>query len=620
MTAPADRVRRSVFLAIAAGLAGLGAVASAGFFSIDEVIYFMGAHALWSSGSLAVENGFAAFGSDDLKIWFLREGPPGLVPQYPVGTALAGAPLIPLFGEKALVALNLAAAIGTLVAAHALARRLFGSLRVADLSVLLLALCTFWAEYAVGHWPHSASAFFATLALWLFLGALERGEDAWRPALRSGLAVGAGMLFRVDVVLLLPAIAAATILFAARPVRVLAGGAAGLLPMAGVLSASNRLKFGTWNPLSYGASGGGTDISSHWGAALLLLAALGALVLLRPAGPRLRLALAGAGAAGLAALALSPLAPVLWKLAQGIHALLLDAAAIPASRPEMEARPDGTLLILGFPKKALGQSLPWLGCLAALAGAARGVRPGGTAIALLVVAAWMLPFLMLAWHGGFSSNMRYFLPILPVLTALGAVAILWLADRAGPAAPRIAAGGALIGLSAAVLWLALAPWRTAQLHQIASSWLLLAVAAASLLAVLLQGRVPAGAALGGVGAGLALAAFLAAGDLAAAQKRRALMAAQSEASAAIPGRVLFYGPPEGHAGAIGDPDHLMALGERNGGRIDTDLVEAACAAGYRVVAQGALARSFPPLGGRPAAVERVHGAGPWPLAEMRCPP
>lgn len=597
-------------------------VASDGFFSVDEVVYFLGAQTLALTGGFAIPNGFSEFASPDLRILLLSEGPGGLVPQYPAGTALAGAPLIPVFGQRTLIALNVAAGIGTLFAAHALARRLFGEARVADLAVGLLVFATFWSGYVFGHWPHSVSVLCTTLALVLFLGALDRAERAWLPALLSGLAVGVGMLFRLDGVLLLPAIVAATILWAVRPVHVLAGGAAGLLPPVLLLAATNAAKFGTWNPLSYGSSGGGTDLARHVVPIAAILAALAGLVVLRALrdtaiGPRLWRMAPLAALAGLGLILLTPLAPHVWSLMRGIRAILLDATTISDPRPGVVGGPGGTLSFWGFPKKALAQSLPWLGCLALLAGARRAPHARGIALVLMVFAMWALPFLMRSWHGGLGSNMRYLLPTLPALCALAALAILDLIDRTG-GGTRPLVIGVVGGLVLSVAWLGLLPGAAAHLHQIVSLHMFYAVAGTALLAAVAARPVTAAVALAMTGVGIGLAAVLAVSDMADAQSHRALNAARSEAVAAIGGPVVFYGAPEAFSHAMRDPDQLIAHPARMGGEFDTGLIDAACAAGYRIIVEAWLAGMHGGLGDRTLTplVDEASAGGA--LLELSC--
>ncbi len=609
-----DRHAAAFVLAVSAGLILLAGFGSDGFFNLDEVIYFMGADAFRATGGFAVANGQADIGADELRLWLLVDGAGGLVPQYPPGSAVAGAPLVALFGQKGLVVLNLVAAIGTLLVVHSLARRLFGSANVALLAVAMLALSTFWMEYTAASWPHSVSIFFTTLALRFFLDAMDAEAVAWRPAVWAGLAVGAGILFRLEGVLLVPGFAAATILFARRPVQVVAGGAAGILPLLGLLGWANWVKFGTWSPLTYGSSGGGTDPTTYLGLGAVMLLAFVALVGMRLFRRRLSALRGGVPVlpilAALLVATVAMLSPSLPRMLNGAIALLVDATTITDPRAGVVAQPDGTLSFWGLPKKALGQSLPWLGCLALLIGAFPSDHRRNATLVLIVSGIWVLPFAMQSWHGGLGSNMRYFLPLLPALCALAALVIVRLSNDV-TSGGRILARGAAVGLLFTALWFALLPDRSAQMHQIASTYALLGIAAACLVAGLAKRAATASVALLAVGAGIGLASALGAGDLANGQERRALMARLSALSASIDGPVVFLGAPEAFASAIGNPQRVLALPDQVTQRLDGSFASRVCAAGYRLVATAGPA-------GMGEEWQRLDGAGSDVLAEYDC--
>lgn len=617
-------LRPGAWIAVVSAALVLAAVfASSGFFTIDEAIYALGVEAARGSGGFVVANGYERFGSDNLTVWLLIAGPHGLVSQYPAGTGWFGALLQPLFGGKALMVLNLAAGIGTLIVTRALARVLFGSEVVSTLAVAVLALGTFWAEYVIGIWPHSVSVFATMLALLMFARALGREAAAVIPALWSGLAIGAGLLFRLDGVLLLPAIAVSTILWAARPIQVLAGGALGLAPMLAVLSLTNHAKFGTWSPLSYGRTGGAVAVSGYVTEAVVLALGLGVLVLLRriPApGPRLGRLILPAAIALIALALLSPLAPEIWRLLRGARAVLVDATSIVDPRPGVLPQPDGTILFWGLPKKALAQSLPWLGGLAFLIGARWGDRRRGLSVLLVVAGTWALPFVMRGWHGGLGSNMRYLLPILPVLAILAA----WVVDRLArrvPRGPAVLLVAALAGAGLTGLGLVLAP-APAEIHQIGSVYLFYLIAALSLAAGFVDRPGLARATLGVMGLGLGMSAALAAADIAASQSVRAKNADRSAATAEIPSPVIFFGPPEWYGNAVGDPERLMALWDfdANTGTIDPEFAAAACRAGYRIVMSEGVARTagIAPDRLKPAGVDDLGGT--FPQVEVICAP
>lgn len=607
--------------ALSAVLVILAAVVTPGFFNIDEVIYAIGVEAAARSGGFVVENGFERFGLDEFRVWFLQPTGAGLVSQYPAGSAFAGALLAPIFGTRALIVLNIAAAIGTLFVTFALARDIFRSEKVATGAVVLLVLFSFWPEYVFAHWPHSVSVFCTTFALLQFLRALPRETGAFRPAVWSGLAIGLGMLFRLDGVLLAAGIAVVAALWAVRPVAVLAGGAVGLVPMLGVLAATNHAKFDTWNPLTYGGSGGETDLTTHIGTVGILAVGFAALFVLRllpPVGPRARRLLLLAVPAGMVALLLTPLAPYVWKLLNGTRAILLDATAIIDTRSGVQPQPDGTQLFWGLPKKALFQSMPWLGVLAFLASGRKSL-PRAAIVVLIVAAVWTLPFLMRSWHGGYGSNMRYLLPVVPALAAVASFALVQLAESL-PKGPDTLRLGLAVALALVLLAGLVAPDLGGRIHQVYSTWLFLAVFAATLAAGLVDRRALSRAALAVTGASLGLGLFLNGSDFITSQNLRARNHDSAEAVAQVPGPVIFYGPPEFYGSAIGDPERLLALPFAPGGKnaFDPDLIEKACAAGYRLVMWDLLAGTTGLPKERFAVVELPASTRSEKLVEVTC--
>ena len=555
-------------------------------------------------------------------IWFLRPAVDGIAPQYPVGTAVLGAAIFPIFGIKSLIYINILSGIGTLVATYFLALRLFASKSVGLLATALLAIFSFWAEYVFGHWPHSVSVFCTTLAVLSFLRAMPRETAAFGPAVLSGLVIGIGMLFRIDGILLVPGIAILTILWAARPVVVLAGGAVGIVPMVGLLAATNHAKFGTWNPLSYGDAGGGTDVTNHIGTIGVMLVAVAGLALLRilpPAGRRVRMAIGLAALAGVGLLLLSPQSPYLWKLLRGTWAILFDATAINDPRPGVFRQPDGTLSFWGLPKKALFQSLPWLGLLGYFLGAATGPVRRSMTMVLVLATVWALPFLVLSWHGGLGSNMRYLLPLLPGLCALAAWAMVDLAGRYGGGSSLVRYGVlAVVAMTLVVGRVAPeAEWRVQQVY---STWLFLATLALALAAGLHKAQWLTKMTLVVSGAALGLGLHFAISDLQTSQVVRFRNEARARAVEDIPGPVIFYGAPEHFASAIGQPDRLLALPPASIGRkpIDPALFAAACDRGVRLVIGVGAARDAGLTADRLVALEVDGMTGIDRLYEIRC--
>jgi hypothetical protein len=621
MIPPAGRAGTWVLTLVALGFLAAAMAASPGFFLIDELIYYIGADALARTGRFTVDNGFEAFGSPALRVWLLVPGPDGLVPQYPAGNALVGAPLVALFGPRGLILLNAAAAGLAVFLCRALARLLYQDDRLAMRAALIFALATFLVEYALGIWPHALSVCLVLLASLAGARAVLRPED--RPlamAFAAGLVVGAGVLFRADAVLILPPLAVWALLVARRPVPLLAVAAVGLVPGLLAAAALNEIKFGHFNPLSYGASGGGSvDIRGYAG---LAVAGLGGLALLtlwrlgqgRPRVRRLAVVLAGMAAAALAlAVVLVPSAHTLaGRFWHGAVALLVDATVITDPRPGVVPQADGTQAFWGLWKKALGQSAPWIGIVVFLAAVRwRAEDRPRHLLCLLVVALWALPFLMRAWHGGLSSNMRYLLPALPFLAMLAAFVWRELEARAAPVPGWIWPAGALAALALLAAVMSLHPAGFAAMHQIAPVWVLAAVAGAALLAALPgpAARPRAAGGLAALAAGLTTGALLGLiVDPLVAQARRGAIHEAASVFQALPERSLVYGDPaEAFAFQFERPHGLLAMPRQPAMTLDIDLVEAALEAGYRVfVSHPAQARrvleAAPALSAEPAGL------------------
>lgn len=579
---------------MALALLALTAVASPGMFNIDEFVLFAGAQALASNGAFTVTNGWPQFVSPDLELWLLVTGPNGLTPQYPPGVAVAGAPLLAIFGVRGLVLINVLAGIGTLAALWVLAKRYFGGVRVALIAVLLLVGATFWLEYLYAIWPHAVGVLAVTLALLWLLDCLDRDAELARKATAAGAVLGAGFLFRTDTILALPALGLVAILFARRPFRIGAFFGLGLAPFMLLASAANLAKFGTLNPLSYGnTTPGHTTLSTH----LIPMAAL-ALVALVLVGSRFvswrpgrREYAIGAVAVVLAVVFSATAAALAQRYLSGAWALLVDATTITDPRPGVEPVDGGLLSFWGYWKKALGQSMPWLGVLALLVHAPKDATFRRLLwIVAILCAVWSLPFLMLAWHGGLGANMRYLLPVLPVLCALSAKLLTDLAGSV-PHAPRILAAGALAGGAVIVLWIILHPTGVGGAHQILSIWLLAGTIALALLAGLRWRGQPTirAASLAAAAAGIAASTLFMVADFQQAQRARARTEAMAAAMAALPDDTLIYAPPTYLTGWVFQPGHIAAMPASQGATTDLALIDRALAKGYRVLVWPAFA-------------------------------
>ncbi|MBY8976553.1 hypothetical protein KHP62_12090 [Rhodobacteraceae bacterium NNCM2] len=563
---------------------------SCGAYNIDEAVYLAGAGAVGDRGSLIVENGYDRFQTDGLRLWFFVAGPNGLTPQYPAGTAIIGGLLDPLFGNRGLILMSALCAIATLFVTHALARDVSGRADVALLSVVLLFAGSFWIEYALAIWPHASSVLIVTLVTFCTLRALPETKHDILWAAAAGLAAGGGLLIRTDTVLIFPAMGVAFLLFADRPMRVCIGAAIGLLPGALTTSLINHFKFGTFNPISYGGhDSGGINLSSHIGSIAALAVVFVLLLVLRRVRftPRLKVMLGIVAALGIAVAFFVPaLAKFLTAYVTGAYALVVDSRTIVDPRPGVVDDGSGVVIFWGLAKKALGQSLPWMGLLLLLA-----VRPwperSRSAIWIFLVAmgAWSLPFFMLSWHGGLGNNMRYLLPLVPMIAILCAMLWVDLTSITGGTS-RFAAIGRAAGLLIVVTWVLFGPNGLDGVQQLGATILLIAVAAAALL-VGLRGRLrttAAHAAQGLAAAGFTFAVIFGITDLLFTQTKRTHLATLGTDLSALPERSVVIGLPEVFLFQFDRPEGILYMPDRVTGQIDVAFVEDALGSGYQVFA------------------------------------
>ena len=565
-----------VFTALALG-------SSTGFFTIDEFIVFAGADAMARHGSLFVQNGTPDFVSGQLRLWLLVKGENGLVPQYPPGSALIGAPLLSAFGLRGLILSNAFAALASVFVLYRMVVHHFGGRVEGLVACALFVGATFLLEYAVGVWPHAWSVLAVLVSSTLTLDLIHEERPAlWRAA-TIGIALGMGFLFRTDTVLAAAALGAALFFFIDRPVKPLLAMGVGAAPFILLLAALNYAKFGTLNPFTYGQSAGGTAMSSH----LALLVVVPGLVaggfaikhfwkseeLRRPM-------LVGGGLLLAAGLAIGH--DFAWRWGHGFWALIVDATAVVDTNAGVERHGDGTVSFWNLPKKALGQSLPWLALAipALFSSNYVSVRTRWTLGVLMLV--WTIPFFPRDWHGGMGSNMRYFLPLVPFFCALAAATFV----RAwrGSGRPVV---WALLGWIAAFsmhgAWKVLHPTGTDGFHQIFPTYLLLAAALCAGYFLWKPGQ--KGAAQLIIFTGLAsatVAAQLAYADFEEAQKLRVIASEFSETHQALPAQSLVFAPARYLVGWAFRPQQIAALPNSQTGKLDTGLIDHALGKGYRV--------------------------------------
>ena len=561
-------------------------IASTGFFSIDEAMYYLGARAIADHGSLGLDNGYHLFHSESLRLRMLIDGPQGLTPQYPAGTALLGGLLLPVMGVRAFILLNTIAAILTLFTVRKICLSQFRSEAVWRIAALLLVAGSFWLEYAVGIWPHMLSTFFAVQAYWLALRHLGSDGTDRRDAILSGLFAGAGMLFRLDAILAVPAIGLILLIYAPRFVRSGFYFGLGVLPSIALASWFNQLKFGTPNPLSYGQSGGSTDLSAHLPLFAALLIASCALLLWRKAEwrPGPKATIASLLVLGAVLLAFPATNTLLARFCRGFVALIIDMRTVEDHRVNVQPGPGGTVMFFFLAKKALGQSMPWIGLIMMLltGGVAKAERRAVSTL-LIFTATMVLPFVMLSWHGGGSSNMRYFLPVLPALSMICAMIILdlW---RSVPNPIIFLSAGIWAALALGGAWVVLHPSGFIGLHQIVSTYVLLATAIAAVAAGaswrLRQGARKLAILLFAMGLLMSIGAALS--DFRDSQIRRSSSLAISEAVERLPAKSLIIALPEWAVSRVGSNGALVADREPMTMPPDPRLIRDTLDAGYRI--------------------------------------
>ena len=567
----------------------------AGLFTIDEVIQLAGIDALARTGGLAVENDALATGHRALHLWYLRPGAVGMVPQYPSGFAILAAPFWLIGGIKGVMALNFAAALVVAALAGLIARDATGAGRAGLAAAALTMGATFLADYAFAFWPHAVAVAISTFAVWAALRAVATGD--WRWSLAVGLALGYGGLIRVDVWFMVPALAMWAVLTSARPIRDLILAGVGLAPGVLAASALNWLKFAHFFPASYGQSGGGGAVSAGgYNFVLFMLAiAVFACVIARLTRPRWGWA---AGLVGIACVAaLEGGAGYLSASLRGVWVLgvdLRDFKGVDIDR-FIRSTPEGGVIFYFTLKKALAQSMPWLGVLPALwllhrGGMERGGREAERRFAsLLAITAptLLLFFASREWHGGLSSNLRYLLALAPLFAVGAIIAIRRLPGRA---AWGWGAGGiAAMALSALLLTSDEMLSFRVSVEQHLPPILFAALAVVTCLAAFaparLQGAFGA-AARAGAGALIALALFtMFIGDVLTNHNRRAVAVERAALVAETPPKSLVYSG--GFAGSwpvFQMPEVNLVAADRLTGEVAHDLTPIALDRGWRVFA------------------------------------
>ncbi len=565
---------------------------SPGQFTLDEFIYYAGAEAVQRSGSFVVQNGGTSLSSEQLELLILVSGPNGLVPQYPIGTALLGAPLLGLFGMHGFILVNSMGAAVTVFVLYKMTERHFGG-RSEALTACALLLCgTFFLEYAFAIWPHAVSVMCVTIAMALLFDSITSDQRAVSNSLGIGVAIGVGMLFRTDTVLAVPAVGLAMLFFPSNPFHRLFWMGLGFSPFVAAASIGNYIKFGTLNPVSYGqGAGGGTSIAGHLpvilGLLLVGVAIVGLYFIWQRIENKRNFAIAGVIAVLLGAIVGYDFTG---RYLHGFWGLVVDATNLYDPRPGVVYLPDGTVAFWGLWKKALGQSMPWLGLLLASFWGLRDVDWRIRISILLLAAVWSFPFFPKDWHGGMGSNMRYFLALIPFACAIVAKLLLDLC-RAVREPQRYLVLGALLTVVPAFLWVIDDRSQIAHINQSLPTWIFLIIGVLALL-----GSAPRTQSIGmksisliSLGGGLGLSLTLAMYDLGNAQWMRNQSVELSRAYGALPDQALAYIPArftigwslrKGHY--LASPNTLVSRATEDAPAFDFQLIEGALNQDMRV--------------------------------------
>lgn len=435
MSAAARNIRLSrgqLYLIAGAIAALLGSLfLPSGAFTIDEALYVDMADAMASRGAFDITPQNLPEGSPlPLKSHNLVLAIDGrAVPQYPGLYGVIAAPFFAALGLKGLFLLNALAALASLWLTYKIATGLGMDEWTARTSVLLLGTASIFAGYVFAIWPHALSLFFV-LAGAFYISRITAAEQqgAWKYALIAGLFFGIGVGIRVDVIL--SAIASFFWLrIFAQPSNRLAALAllAGLLPGLLLTAGINAEKFGSFNPFSYGKSGGGAALSSYLpvmgGVLAVTLFLFFADISKKPWATLISfLDRRAMIRTGIVIILLAGVWFVMPSLIQGLYVLLIDIQAFDGSPRIGQTRDEyGYWDFWGLPKKSLMQSMPFLVLIVLpFVSLIKGHQIRARSFLVLLAAAPICFFALRSWHGGMTFNLRYYLPAVPFLLILAA--------------------------------------------------------------------------------------------------------------------------------------------------------------------------------------------------------
>ena len=436
-----------------------------GYLTYDSGTYHLMAKTFASTGNFIIQNGHEEFPVPELAVAQTRVVAGHLVAQYPEFLSVLVYPLYVAFGYKGLLLLNALSFLGINALILKLAAVLFESRRIGILGMAIYSLATFAWEYSHSSYPHLSSSLFVLASYTLVAVAFKRraasggngSSTAVLLAAGAGLLAGLAIGLRLDAAfavpgLFLPLLFAESILIA-ELAALLIGFVPGLLFLAIV----NSIKFDTFSPFSYGASGslGYIGKVGFYLPISYLIGAVAALLLLWSRLPRARKPWVWKILAVGSLTIVLAFPTAVWhqvsKLADGTYQIAVDMRIrdLEIKEPGLARTPSGAMVYMGGVKKSLLQSCPYLAILPFVLFDAVRSRRRVRALAFLAIvpASYVLYFSYLKWHGSIALNMRYLNPILPFTSLMCAYAWQRLAKEISPRLAGIYGFTALVGLS-----------------------------------------------------------------------------------------------------------------------------------------------------------------------------
>ncbi len=406
--------------------------APTGLFTDDEIIYMGMIDRFATAGSFIIPNGYGINHAESLRLVTLRAGPHGLVPQYPSGFGVIAAPFYLLGSLQGIIFMNTLASVLTLWLTYRIARALFDDERMAVNAALIFGLATFAVDYAFAVWPHATSNLFVATSIYAAVLSVKNNSRVWLWGALAGVMIGLGVAIRAEVIMVAPVLFIWVFVNARYPGRALAAFLFALAAGLAVAAWLNYLKFGVFNPLTYGAESEG--VSNRTLGGYIIYAPYGLLVAAFAMSLRWRRmqqwvtgnwgwALLVLGVA--IAASIPTVREMALRILNGLYALVVDLQHLSFidTYPRIDHVDNEFYRYYGMLKKSLLESLPWLSLTVfAVVGMFKSRRRSAFALCLLLPLATFMPYAAYEWIGGRANNMRYFSPALPLLAIMASCA------------------------------------------------------------------------------------------------------------------------------------------------------------------------------------------------------